>query len=189
MALALLLPTAAFAHTGRGDTSGFAHGFMHPLGGIDHILAMVAVGLFAASLGGRALWAVPLTFMSLMVIGGGLGVAGIPIPYVEVGIAVSVTALGLAVAIGGRWPVALAMAFVGIFAIFHGHAHGTEMAETMSAAEYGLGFVLATGLLHVCGIGLGLSVSAFGGRRAKPAIQIAGVAIAVAGVGLLMTIG
>jgi len=186
--LGLVLPTSAFAHVGIGPTSGFAHGFMHPLSGVDHILAMVAVGMFAASLGGRALWAVPLTFMSMMVVGGALGVAAVPLPYVEFGIALSVVALGAAVAAQRQWPVTLAMAFVGAFAIVHGHAHGSEMANTMSATEYGLGFVLGTGLLHLVGIAMGLGIMMFGASRARQVLRIGGVAIAAAGVELLATL-
>jgi len=120
---AFLAPTAALAHTGVGDTSGFMHGFMHPLGGLDHQLAMILVGIFAYQLGGRALWLVPLTFVGVMAIGGLLGVAGIPVPFIELGIALSVIVLGAIVAFGVKVPVAAAMGIVGLFAIFHGHAH------------------------------------------------------------------
>ena len=122
-----LLPTLALAHTGVGETSGFSHGFMHPVSGLDHILAMVLVGIFAWQLGGRALWAVPATFVLVMAVGGGLGIVGIDIPFVEVGIGLSVVVLGAIVAFGVKAPVAVAMAVVGLFAIFHGHAHGAEM--------------------------------------------------------------
>src|SRR5271154_2978188 len=120
--IGLVFPTAAFAHTGVGDTHGFVHGFMHPLSGIDHILAMVAVGLFAAQLGGRALWLVPASFIGTMALAEAAGAAGIPLPFVEVGIAVSIIALGLIVAFEARPPVVLAMALVAFFAIFHGYA-------------------------------------------------------------------
>lgn len=184
-AFATLLPSAAFAHVGVGATSGFAHGVVHPVTGVDHVLAMVAVGMFAANLGGRALWAVPLTFVAVMAAGGALGVAGIAVPFVEAGIAVSVIVLGLAVALRWRWPVAAAMALVGVFAIFHGHAHGAEMPVDASGLEYGLGFVLATALLHVAGIGLGLGIVRFGRVYAPRAIQLGGAAMAVAGLGIL----
>jgi hydrogenase/urease accessory protein HupE len=121
-----LVPTTAFAHVGIGSASGFIHGFMHPLSGLDHQLAMVLVGIFAYRLGGRALWLVPLTFVSVMALGGFLGVARIPVPFVEVGIALSVIVLGAIVAFGVKAPVAVAMGVVGLFAIFHGHAHGSE---------------------------------------------------------------
>src|SRR4051812_14841148 len=125
LAAALLVAagTAAQAHTGVGSTAGLAHGFVHPLGGIDHLLVMVAVGLFAAHLGGRALWLVPLSFISMIVIGGAFGMAGIGPPFVEIGIGLSVVVLGVAVACGFHLPTTAAMALVGLFAIFHGHAH------------------------------------------------------------------
>ncbi len=164
---------------------GFVHGFVHPVTGIDHVLAMVAVGLFAANLGGRALWAVPLSFVSVMAVGGALGIAGIGVPFVEAGIAISVIVLGVAVALQWKWPVAAAMALVGIFAIFHGHAHGAEMPVDASGLEYGLGFMLATALLHVVGIGLGIGMARFGRVYAPRAIQVGGAAMAVAGLGIL----
>ena len=143
---AFLAPTAALAHTGVGDTSGFMHGFMHPLGGLDHQLAMILVGVFAYQLGGRALWLVPLTFVGIMALGGFLGIAGIPVPFIELGIALSVIVLGAIVAFGVKVPVAAAMGIVGLFAIFHGHAHGSEMPMDASGFEYGLGFMLATAI-------------------------------------------
>lgn len=184
-AVATLLPTAAWAHPGHDATVGFVHGFVHPVTGVDHVLAMIAVGLFAANLGGRALWAVPLSFVSVMAIGGALGVAGIAVPFVEAGIAISVIALGLAVALRWQWPVAGAMSLVGVFAIFHGHAHGTEMPLDASGIEYGLGFLLATALLHVVGIGAGLGIARFGKVHAPRAIRFGGAAMAVAGIGIL----
>ena len=136
-AAAALAPAVAFAHPGAaGHTHGFLQGFAHPIGGIDHILAMVAVGIFAATLGGRALWAVPLSFMGFMVAGGALGMAGVSLPFVEVGIALSIVALGIAVAVNWDWPVTSAMAMVGLFAVFHGHAHGTEMPLAVSGATF-----------------------------------------------------
>src|SRR4051794_25073867 len=138
-ALLISVASAAQAHTGIGDTAGFAHGFAHPLGGIDHVVVMVAVGLFAARLGGRALWLVPLSFVSVMIAGGALGMAGIDVPFVEFGIGLSVVVLGLAVAFGLHLPTAAAMALVGVFAIFHGHAHGAEMPESASGLIYGAG--------------------------------------------------
>jgi urease accessory protein len=178
-ALFVMAPAAAFAHPGHGDASGFAHGFLHPVGGLDHVLAMVAVGLFAANLGGRALWAVPLSFMALMAAGGALAIGGVGVPYVETGIALSVLVLGAAVALGARWPVGAAAALVGVFAIFHGHAHGTEMPADAAGAAYAAGFVAATGLLHLAGIALGLGIRSAAVRRAG------GAALALAGAGLL----
>jgi urease accessory protein len=178
-AAAVFAPTAALAHPGHGDALGFAHGFLHPVGGLDHVLAMVAVGLFAANLGGRALWAVPASFMALMAAGGALGMAGFGLPYVETGIALSVLVLGAVVALGARWPVGAAMALVGAFAIFHGHAHGAEMPPDASGAAYAAGFVAATGLLHLAGIAIGLAVRSVAVRR------LGGAAVALAGVALL----
>jgi urease accessory protein len=180
-----LLPTAAWAHPGHGATVGFVQGFVHPVTGIDHVLAMVAVGLFAANLGGRSLWAVPLSFVLVMALGGALAVAGIVVPFVEAGIAISIIVLGLAIALRWQWPVAAAMALVGAFAIFHGHAHGAEMPVEASGLEYGLGFMLATALLHAVGIGLGLGIVRFGRASSRRAVQFGGIAVAVAGIGIL----
>ncbi|TCT05604.1 HupE/UreJ family protein [Aquabacter spiritensis] len=182
--LAAALPTLAFAHTGHG-ADGFAHGVLHPLTGLDHLLAMVAVGIFAGQLGGRALWAVPATFLALMAAGGMLGVAGIDVPWVEIGIAGSVIALGGAIALGLRAPLAVAMAVTGLFAIFHGHAHGTEIPEAASGAAYGLGFLLATAALHLAGIGLGTAIGRTGSERGAVLVQGTGAAIAVAGIAIL----
>lgn len=182
-ALAASTPAAAYAHIGIGSAAGFVHGFEHPLSGLDHMLAMVAVGTFAANLGGRALWAVPLTFMSLMVAGGVLGMTAVALPFVEVGIALSIIVLGLLVAaLRVEWPVAAAMAVVGGFAIFHGHAHGSEMPIDAAGAQYALGFVTATGLLHLAGITIGLGIGATGARYAQRIAQVAGVAVACVGV-------
>jgi urease accessory protein len=182
---AILAPTAAWAHPGHGEAVGFAQGFVHPVTGLDHVLAMIAVGLFAANLGGRALWAVPLSFVSVMALGGALGVAGIAVPFVEAGIALSVIVLGLAVALRWKAPVAAAMALVGLFALFHGHAHGSEMPVDAAGFEYGLGFILATALLHGAGLTLGLGFARFGRTAAPRSIQFGGIAMAVAGLGLL----
>jgi urease accessory protein len=184
-ALLTLAATAAQAHTGVGDTAGFAHGFAHPLSGIDHVLAMVAVGLFAAQLGGRALWLVPLSFVSVMMIGGALGMAVIGVPFVETGIGLSVVVLGLAVAFGVHLPTAFAMALVGSFAVFHGHAHGAEMPESASGLLYGAGFVLATALLHALGIGIGLGIGKTGAAMGRGALRTAGTAMALAGTAIL----
>jgi urease accessory protein len=183
--LASIVPGVAWAHVGVGETSGFAHGFFHPITGVDHVLAMVAVGMFAANLGGRALWAVPLTFVGVMAVGGALGIGGIEIPFVETGIAVSVIVLGAAVALRGKWPVVGAMALVGLFAIFHGHAHGAEMPVDASGLEYAAGFMIATALLHAVGIGIGLGLTKVGQQHAPRLVQAGGAAMAIAGVGIL----
>jgi urease accessory protein len=181
-----LVPTAAFAHVGVGSTSGFMHGFMHPLSGLDHQLAMVMVGIFAYQLGGRALWLVPLTFVSVMAFGGFLGVMGIPVPFVEAGIALSVIVLGAIVAFGIKAPVAVAMGAVGLFAIFHGHAHGTEMPLDASGFEYGFGFMLATAVLHVAGIGLGFLIGMSSKTLGSSIYRVAGGLASVAGIALLL---
>lgn len=180
-----LSATPALAHVGVGDTTGFAHGFSHPISGIDHVLAMVAVGVFAAHLGGRALWLVPATFMAMMAAGGAAGMAGSELPFVEIGIGLSVVVLGLVVAFGLNLPLTAAMGLVGLFAIFHGHAHGAEMPDTSSNFEYGVGFVLATGLLHAVGIVLSLGLSRLDGRIARRTAQISGGTMACVGVALV----
>ena len=183
--LTVLAPTLAFAHVGVGTTHGFLHGFSHPIEGIDHILAMVAVGIFAANLGGRALWAVPLAFLAFMVVGGTLGILGFPLPFVEFGIALSIVALGIAVAVKWDWPVTAAMAMAGLFAIFHGHAHGTEMPFASSGAAYALGFVAATGILHLFGVSIGVAIGQAGHVYTQRITQAGGAAVAIAGVGVL----
>jgi urease accessory protein len=180
-----LIPTAALAHPGIGDAHGFVHGLAHPLGGLDHILAMVAVGIFAWQLGGRALWLVPATFISVMAAGAALAMAGVAVPQVELGIAASVIVLGAIVALGLHVPVAIAMGLVGLFAIFHGHAHGTEMPLDAAGAAYAAGFMLATALLHVSGIALGFAVGRIGDAFGSRAYQLGGSAIALAGAAIL----
>lgn len=181
-----LVPTAALAHTGVGDASGFMHGFMHPLGGLDHLLAMIMVGIFAYQLGGRALYLVPLTFIVVMALGGFLGVAAIPVPFVEIGIALSVVALGAIVAFGIKAPIAVAMGLAGLFAVFHGHAHGTEMPMDASGALYGAGFMAATALLHAVGIGIGVLIGMMSQTFGKTVYRVAGGVASVAGVALLI---
>jgi urease accessory protein len=178
VALFALAPVLAQAHPGHGPASGFMSGLNHPLHGLDHILAMVAVGLWAAQLGGRSLWAVPATFVSVMILGGALGMMGVPLPMVETGILLSVLALGLLIAAAARLPLAASMVIVGLFALFHGHAHGTEIPLAASGLSYGFGFVAATTLLHTAGIGLGLAAQKLASARA---IRYAGAAIALCG--------
>lgn len=185
LAILALSPTLAFAHTGVGGTAGFFHGFEHPIGGIDHVLAMLAVGVFAFVLGGRALWLVPLSFVGMMIVGFALGVAQIEVPFVELGIALSSIVIGAAAAMGRPMPVALAMALVGVFALFHGHAHGAEMPETAGGLTYALGFVMATALLHITGIAAALGGARIIGHHGKAVAQLAGGAFALGGIGLL----
>ena len=178
-------PIAASAHVGAGDTHGFVHGFSHPLSGIDHILAMVAVGLFAAHLADRALWLVPLTFVSFMAAAGIAGMAGVKLPFVEIGIGMSVVVFGLAVALRLSVPTLVAMGLVGFFAIFHGHAHGVEMPEGVSGLFYGVGFICATTLFHAIGVGLGLAIGETGQVYSCRIVQIGGGAMAIAGAAIL----
>jgi urease accessory protein len=184
-ALLAMMVQEASAHTGVGDASGFMHGVMHPIGGLDHVLAMVTVGLFAAHLGGRALWLVPASFVTMMSLGGVLGIYGVPIPFIEIGIALSVAVLGTAVALQTSLSLTAAMGLVGLFAIFHGHAHGTEMPLEASGLTYAAGFLLATAALHAVGIGLGLAVSRCAQGTARRISQVSGAGIALAGVALL----
>lgn len=180
-----LLPSAAYAHVGVGDAHGFTHGFAHPLSGIDHILAMTAVGLFAAHLGGRAIWLVPASFVGVMSVAGVLGAFGVPLPFIETGIAISVIALGLIVAFEVKVPIAAAMALVGFFAVFHGHAHGAEMPEDASGLAYGVGFVVATALLHAFGVGIGFVLGRAASLKGEKILQLSGCAISLVGAAIL----
>ncbi|OZA77499.1 MAG: urease accessory protein [Azorhizobium sp. 39-67-5] len=180
-----MAPSLAFAHTGVGATHGFVHGFIHPVTGLDHVLAMVTVGILAWQMGGRAIWLLPASFVSLMAVGGALGMGGFDLPYVETGIALSVVVLGAAVAMGVKAPLAFAMGLVGMFAVFHGHAHGAEMPETAGGLSYGLGFMLGTGLLHLAGLGLGFAIGRLGETSGQAWVRGAGAAISLAGVALL----
>ena len=182
--IAMALATPAAAHVGAGDAHGFMHGLAHPVGGLDHVLAMVAVGLLAASLGGRAIWAVPAAFLAMMAVGGLLGMMNVALPYVELGIAASVVVLGVAVALRLPMSTVAAAALVGFFAIFHGYAHGAETPADASAAGYAVGFMLATAFLHAIGIGLGLGIARIGRAGANVA-QLGGAAVSLAGVALI----
>jgi urease accessory protein len=180
--LTFCLPAVASAHSESGTVGGFISGFAHPLSGLDHIVAMVAVGLWGAFLGGRAMWTLPVVFPVVMALGGALGVVGVELPGVETGIALSGIVLGIMVALAARPPLWVAAVIVGIFAVFHGHAHGTELPEAANALTFAIGFVIATGLLHLCGIAFGLLTKWRWGRMA---IRVGGVAIAVVGFGFL----
>ena len=178
----LLGSAAAQAHTDAGVAGGLLTGFMHPLSGIDHLLAMVAVGIWGATLGRPLVWALPVAFPMLMVVGGVLGIAGVPLPYVETGIAVSVVVLGLAIAAAWRAPVGVALAIVALFGVFHGFAHGKELPEAAAPAAYAAGFVVSTGLLHLGGIAIGLLQ---GLPRGVQMLRASGGLIAAAGVWIL----
>ena len=152
----LAWPYIAWAHERAGESGGLLVGLLHPFSGVDHMAAMVAVGLWGAQLGAPAIWALPVTFPVVMALGGALGIRGIPIPGVELGIALSAFALGIAILWEIRPPLAVAAVLVGFFAIFHGHAHGGELPPGANRMLYSLGFVIATGSLHACGISIGL---------------------------------
>ena len=154
----MLLATPALAHTGQGVAGGFVTGFLHPITGPDHVVAMVAVGMWGAFLGAPAIWLLPIVFPLVMSFGGVLGVLGVPMPGVEIGIALSAIGLGAMVAFAARPPLWIAAVLVGAFAIFHGYAHGAELPGATNPLAYGIGFVVATGLLHLCGISFGLLV-------------------------------
>jgi urease accessory protein len=179
--LASLIATPALAHEG-GAVGGFLSGFTHPIFGWDHVVAMVAVGLWGAFLGSPAIWMLPVVFPLVMALGGAFGVVGVPLPAVETGIAASAIVLGLLVAFKARPPLWAAAIVVGAFAIFHGHAHGTELPEAANPLTYAVGFVITTGLLHLCGIAFGLLVRWPAG---KVAVQAGGGAIALAGLAFL----
>ena len=164
LALAALAATTApaLAHLNPEEHGSFMAGFSHPLFGLDHILVMVAVGLWAAQIGGKALWAVPTAFVTTMAIGFGLALSGIDLPFVEPAILASVVALGLLVAMAVKLDTAMSAAIVAVFALFHGHAHGGELGAA-GAWQFGIGFVIATALLHAAGIGLGLGIARLSG--------------------------
>jgi urease accessory protein len=175
----VLLATGAQAHT-LGDGGGLVGGLAHPFMGLDHLLAMIAVGLWAAQLGRRGAWQVPLAFVTVMAAGFGLAQLGLVLPLAEPMVVASVAVLGALVAGAVRVPVALGAALVSVFAVFHGYAHGVELPAASSAWAYAAGFVLATLALHLVGLGLGLSV------RVRPALaRMGGVAITATGVVLL----
>ena len=179
----MLFAQPALAHTEAGIAGGLLSGFLHPILGPDHVIAMVAVGLWGAFLGAPAIWLLPIVFPLVMALGGVLGVRGLPLPAVEVGIALSAVALGAMVAFAARTPLWVAAVLVGAFAIFHGHAHGAELPAAANPLAYGIGFVAATGLLHLTGIAFGLLVRWPLGERA---VRAGGGLIACAGLYFLV---
>ena len=176
---AALAPTIAFAHEETGQAAGFLAGLLHPVTGVDHVLAMISVGLWGAVLGPPAIWVLPVAFPLVMALGGLMGLLGIPLPGVEIGIALSAIVLGTMVLAEARPPIWLAALIVAVFAVFHGHAHGRELPEGTSALLYSLGFVIATGLLHAVGILLGAAYRWPAGRRG---LRVAGAGVALAGI-------
>lgn len=181
VAAAAAVPTAVFAHAGHAGAPDAWHGFMHPIGGLDHVLAMVAVGVIAARLGGRALWAVPLSFVGAMAAAAFVGMAGLTLPGLEASIALSVIVLGAVISLHVKPSVTVAAAMVAAFAIFHGYSHGLEMHGTRSGVAFGLGFIAATTLLHLTGIGLGLVLGRTEVSRGEQMARAGGGALALAG--------
>jgi urease accessory protein len=179
------LSASAFAHTTTGAAQGFVTGFLHPLSGLDHVLAMIAVGIWGAQLKRPAIWVLPVAFPLVMSIGGVLGVRGVPLPGIEIGVAASALVLGIMIAFEVRPPLWVAGGIVSAFAIFHGHAHGNELPKAASPLTYALGFVIATGLLHVCGILIGLVELWPAGAKF---LRAAGSLIAATGVILLASV-
>jgi urease accessory protein len=184
--LSAILVTAAalpaYAHVGVGATSSFAAGFGHPLSGFDHMTVMIAVGLWAALKGGRAIWAWPAAFVGVMLVGGTLGMLHMPVPFVEPGILASVVAFGLLVALAVDLPVSVGVVVIALFALLHGHAHGTEVPESIGGLDYMAGFALATALLHGVGITAALGLS----LKFRYLVRAAGAACAAIGVGLAL---
>ena len=173
----------ALAHTGLEHALSFASGFKHPFTGLDHMLAMVAVGLWAGLNGGRALWTWPMAFVGVMLLGGVLGMAGVALPLVESGILASVVVLGLLVLVAVRLPVAAGAALVALFALLHGHAHGAELPGDAAAGTYAAGFAIATAVLHAVGIGVAHVAGSANGRLL---VRGAGALVAAAGVALAL---
>src|SRR5579872_6267852 len=180
-AAAALIPGPAFAHIGVGSTASFAVGVAHPLSGLDHMTVMIAVGLWAALKGGRALWVWPVAFVTVMLVGGVLGMTRVPVPFVEPAILASVVALGLMVALAIDLPIWLGAVVIAGFALLYGHAHGREATETVSGAEYMAGFALSTAALHIVGIGFALGLSR---ANMRAAVRVAGVLCVLIGTGL-----
>ncbi|MBS0251462.1 MAG: HupE/UreJ family protein [Proteobacteria bacterium] len=154
----LVFPGTADAHIIRGGAVGFQSGFTHPLTGADHFLAMFAVGLWGAQMGGRSVWTLPVTFPLIMVLGGIMGILGVPLFGIETGIALSILALGIAIALAWKPPEWVALLLIAVFAICHGYAHGSELPKAADPADFAIGFVIATGLIHLFGIGVGLAL-------------------------------
>ncbi|HEY0235095.1 MAG TPA: HupE/UreJ family protein [Afipia sp.] len=180
--IALVAPTVAMAHPGHVEATGFLAGAEHPFTGLDHVVVMIAVGLWAALKGGRALWIWPLAFVVVMLAGGALGMAHVPLPFVEPAILASVVVLGLMVTFAVDLPVWLGAAIIGAFALFHGHAHGFEAPENVGGVEYMAGFALATATLHGLGIAIALSLKS---ARMQPLVRVAGAACVLIGVSLV----
>ena len=181
--LLALSPASAFAHAqGEMAGAGFLTGFLHPLGGLDHVLAMLAVGMWGAQLGAPAIWMLPVAFPMVMALGGAAGIVGVPLPAIEIGITLSVLVLGSMIALAQRPPLALAALIVAFFAVFHGYAHGAELPGQSNAVAYSAGFVIATGLIHLTGIGIGFVIKL---PHGDALLRVGGTAIVVAGLFLV----
>jgi urease accessory protein len=179
----LLMSGVAQAHPGHAGHGGLSAGFGHPFSGIDHMLAMIAVGMLAAQIGARAIWLLPMSFIGLMIGGAALNFAHLPIPFVEQGIAASVLILGLLIASAGRFPLVASSSIVGLFAVFHGYAHAAEMHSGLATANYAIGFVGATAILHAVGIGIGIAARRGASRQL---VRVGGAAIATCGLLLML---
>jgi urease accessory protein len=177
-----LCPETAMAHIDSGEAGGFLSGVSHPISGLDHVLAMVAVGLWGAQLGKPAMWLLPVAFPMMMAFGGMLGLIGVPVPGVEIGIAVSGIVLGAMVLGEVKAPLAVSITLVAVFAVFHGHAHGTELSEGQNAMLYSLGFVISTGTLHAVGIGIG---TVHKWKAGQVALRVAGALVMIGGLTFL----
>ena len=182
----VLAPAVALAHPGHDGAGGLMHGFVHPVTGVDHVLAMIAVGVLAALYGGRALWLVPTSFLFAMAVAGVIGMAGIPVQIVEAGIALSVVVLGLMLAFQIKPPTLVAMVVVGFFALFHGYAHGSEMPDGPAGLSFAAGFLIATALLLGAGVGLGLLLQRQ--TLSRRLIQTGGGAMALVGIAVLASV-
>lgn len=178
IALFSFAASLAWAHAESMAAGGFSEGFLHPFTGPDHLLAMLAVGLWGAQLGAPGVWLLPVTFPMIMAVGGTLGLMGLKLPFVELGVAASAIALGICVLLEAKPPLAAAAVLVGFFGIFHGNAHGTELPPGASGLMYSMGFVIATGSIHMCGVAIGLIHRWQSGRVA---LRVAGAAVGLAG--------
>ncbi len=179
----LFVPVLLFLHPDMGQATGFWHGLSHPLTGLDHILAMVAVGIWAVQVGGKAVWAIPLSFVGMMVAGGILGITGVNIPFVEKGIIMSVLILGVLITASARLPLIVGMLIVGLFALFHGHTHGNEIPNAAMGITYSIGFALSTILLHLSGIGIAQLIQK---TKKIQLLRYTGATILIAGMYLLI---
>lgn len=175
----LMMPAYAFAHSAQLGT-GFVSGLCHPVLGPDHLLAMLAVGIISAQIGGKAIWIVPSNFVLCMIIGAFAGAYSVSVPMVESGVSLSVVVLGISIAADKRLPVFITLIFVGFFGFFHGHAHGTEIPQTAAPAFFGAGFVIGTAAIHLAGVLVGLMPKRF--KKSLPVLRFGGAVITCFGI-------